>query len=96
MLETTAACAAVVGWQNKDYIPDAFGAPTTGGIINIVGIEGYIRDENNPREIMKESAGFVDLLFDTLISTFYLYFIHLLINLHISLMHKHYITFYRR
>ena len=68
VLETTSACCAVVGWQTVNYIPDTFGDPMSGGKVTIVEIEGFIREKNNPAEIMRDSAGFADLLTNTLIS----------------------------
>lgn len=68
ILETTSACCAVVGWQNINYMPERFGTPMTGGITHVVMVEGYMRDENNPTDLMQQSAGFADLLVNSLIS----------------------------
>jgi len=68
VLETTSACCAVVGWINDEFVPQTFGAPMEGGKTHTILIQGYIRDNNDPVAIMKNNAGFIDLLMDSLIS----------------------------
>ena len=64
VLETTSACCAVVGWQNIEYRPITFG--TDGGTTHTILVEGFIRDNNDPAKLMRDSAGFADLVVNSL------------------------------
>lgn len=68
VLETSSACCAVIGWQDRDYLPATFGTPMAGGITNIVLVEGFIRVTNNPSSNMAQNAGFADELMSSLTS----------------------------
>jgi len=66
VLETTSACCAVVSWQSIDINPITFGEPMGDGTLHTMLIEGFVRDNNDPVQLMKDSAGLADLLTATL------------------------------